>query len=358
MPQPEGSQLNFGYSPILTNIGINLLPSLDTYIGRKLFPTVPSASPTGSYPVWKQGDFLRRNGKKLANYEPAPLAGFATGQGQFSVENWGLGTPYTARDLADARRGGTSDQRFKNMKSRFVTTQAVMEMEFRTRDLIQTTGNWSTTYAGVASAPSASQFIQWDNASSTPVDDVLSWKRRMRLLTGFEPNTFVMPESVYLALRKNAQIIARITPAFYGSDKPVEVGLDHIKQLFEIPNIWIPKGTYNTAAEGQADSLADIWNNNICWFGYVTDTPSMETPTAGYNFAWTGDTTVGLPAGITSGQGPNPFGSVMNNEGLFVREYFDPPKAAFVIEGTIWSQPNVTSAALGATLTAVLASPI
>lgn len=356
MPQPEGSQLDFGYSPILTNIGVNYLPKLDQFVGRRVFPNVPTASPTGIYNIWNQGDFLRRAGKEIANYEAVPLGGFATTQGTFNVKNWGVGTPYTGRDLANARRGGITDQAFKNAKARWVTTQGVLELEFRVRDLIQTTGNWTTTIAGVTSGPSASQFVQWDQAASTPVDDVLLRKRQMRLLTGFEPNTMIIPELPLLALRKNPQVIARATPGFYGAgvNVPVQVSVDQLKALFGIQNILTPLSVYNSAAEGQTAVLADIWSNTV-WLGYVSPTPTMDDPSAGYQFSWTGDTTAGLPSSVPVGEGPQNFGSVMNNEGLFIREYLDQPRAARVIEGMIWTSPNVVGPSLGMTWTAPIA---
>lgn len=354
MPQPEGAQLNFGFSPILTNVGLNLLPKLDQYIGASLLPSVGVASPVGTYNFWNPGDFLRRNGKKIANYEAVPLGGFASKQLTYSVTNWGVGTPYTNVDLANARRGGMSDQQFKNNKARWVTTQGVLEKEFRVQALIQTTGNWTTTYAGVASAPNATQFVAWDQAAATPVDDVKVWKRAMRLITGYEPNTMVIPEKVVMALFKNAQILDRVKTSLTGDNggKPVQVEMAHLESLFAV-TILCPKGVYNSAAEGQTDVFADIWTYTIMWLGYVSKTPSIDEPSAGYVFNWTGNTGEGLPAGLT-GEGPQMPGAAENNEGLFIREYMDIPKGATVIEGMLWGSPNVVSADLGATFTATI----
>lgn len=355
MPMPEGAQLNFGYSPILTNVGLNFLPSLEQYIGRNIFPAIGVASPVGIYNVWTMGDFLRRNGKKIANYEAVPLAGFATTQNTYSVSNWGLGTPYTARDLADARRGGMSDQAFKNAKAKFVTTQGVIEKEFRVQALIQTAANWTTTIAGVASGATGNQFNKWDTAGATPIDDVLLWKRNMRLITGYEPNSMVIPEKIMLALYKNAQIQDRVKISLTGdnSRQPYMITDEHIKAVLQLKNLWVPKGVYNSAAEGQTAVVTDIWTQTTMWLGYVSDSPSMVEPSAGYDFSWTGDTSEGVPGGLT-GEGPQNFGAVKNDVGLFVREYIDQPRAAIIIEGMIWSSPNVVSADLGMTWTATI----
>lgn len=353
MPQPEGAGLNFGFSPILTNVGLNLLPKLDQFIVRKIAPPVSVASPSGVYNFWTPDDFLRRDGKIIANYEAVPIGGFASTQLSFTVQNFGAASAYTARDLADARRGGTSDQALKNAKTRWVVTKGLLELEFRGSVLFQTAANWTSTVAGVTSGPSASQFIQWDQAASSPVDDILLWKRNVRLLTGYEPNTLVIPDKVWLALRKNTSLIDRIK---YGGtmDRPTEITLDQLKALFEIQNIYVPKGVYNSAAEGATAVFADIWTTTV-WMGYVAASPGMQEPSAAYNFSWTGDTSNGLPAGMGTGQGPQSFGSMMNEEGLFLREYIDAPRSAVVIEGTLWTTPNVVSAGLGMTFTAPIA---
>lgn len=355
MPMPEGAALNFGFNPILTQVGVNLLPRLDQFIARRIAPNVPVASPVGAYNFWTPDDFLRRNGKEIANYEAVPLGGFATQQLSYAVKNFGIGTPYTAMDLANARRGGMSDQAFKNAKARWVTTQALLELEFRAQALFQTAANWTTTRAGVTSGPSASQFIQWDQAASSPVDDVLAWKRLMRLLTGYEPNTMIITEPVWLALRKNASMIDRIK---YGGtmDRPTEITIDQVKALFEIQNIYIPKATFNSAADGVTTPVfGDIWSAKTVWLGYVAAQAGFEEPSAAYHFSWNGDTSQGLPAGMDSGMGPQPFGSAQNEEGLFVREYPDLPRSAYVIEGTLWTSPNVVAPGLGLTATAAIA---
>lgn len=353
MPQPEGAALDFGYSPILTNVGLNLMPKLDQFIGRRIAPNVPVASPVGNFNFWTPDDFLRRDGKKLANYEAAPIGGFASKQLPFVVENFGAATAYTARDLANARIGGQTDQRFKNSKARWVITKGVLELEFRVQALFQTAANWTLTAAGVTASPTSVQFVQWDQAASTPVDDVLLWKRKVRLLTGYEPNTIIIPDLVWLALRKNASLIDRIK---YGGtmDRPTEINLAQLKALFEIDNIYVPKAVYNSAAEGATAVFADIWSKTV-WMGYVAANPGLDEPSAAYHFSWTGDTANGLPSGIPSGEGPVSFGARMNEEGLFIREFPDYPRAAMVIEGMLWTSPNVVSAGLGMTFTAPIA---
>jgi hypothetical protein len=354
MPMPEGSQLNQSVSPMLTNMAQSFIPDPSQFAARDIFPNVPVASATGVYNIWKQGDFFRRTMKKLGNAEGAPRGGFSTGSGTYNVAMYGLGTTYTARDLANARRGGSSDQQLISAKVKYVTFQAYLELELQTASLVQTSGNWTLSVAGTASGPTAgTSFIYWDSASSTPVDDVIYLKNRMRLMTGFMPNKMVIPYQVWLKLRANIQLLSRIT---YGGtmDRPTQITLNQLKALFEIDDIVVPMGVYNTAAEGQADALTDIWGKYV-WLGHVTSAPSIEEPSAGYLFSWVGDTTVGLPQGVSAGMGPNTFGSVRSDNGLFIREYLENHPSQMVVESELWTTPNVTAADLGILMTGVIA---
>lgn len=363
MPAPEGSQLNQSLNPMLTNIAIGLIPKIEApsqqgglgFVARAIFPTVPVAAPSAQYPIWNRGDFLRRGGKKTSNYEANPIEGFNTGKGNYSVGNWGISTMYTARDLANARIAGTSETQLRNLKNTFIVTKGLLELEYKVATLVQTNGNWTTVVTGVASGPSSSQFIQWDQAASTPIDDVLAWKEKMRLLCGYAPNKMVIPQLVWIALRKNLQLIGRIT---YGGtmDRPTSVSLQQIKDLFEMQDIVIAEGVANTAVEGAANAFGYIWGKKV-WMGFVAPAPSVDTPSAGYNFAWTGDATAGLPAGVSGlgTEGPASFGSVLSPEGLFIRSYDQNRPSGRFIDGEMYTDPNVTAADLGVIFDAVIA---
>lgn len=354
MPMPEGSQLNQNVSPMLTNVASNFIPKLGQFIARQIFPNVPTASPIGTYNIWLQDDFLRRTMKKLANAEASPVGGFATGKGSFSVEHYGLATNYTAIDLANARRGGTSDATLINNKTKYVTIQAVLELEMQTATLVTTAGNWDLSVTGTTGAPVAgTSFIQWDQLTATPIDDVIDLTERMRLASGFAPNKMVIPRKVWIALRKCPQLLGRII--YDGQQtKPAQVTLQQLQQLFEIDNIIIASSVVNLAAEGAAKNIDYIWGKYV-WLGYVTDTPSADEPSAGYHFSWNGDTTTGLPQGVAAGAGPQPFGSVLSPEGIFIRHYHTDRPDAMWVDSDLFTTPNVVASSLGTLMSAVIA---
>jgi hypothetical protein len=353
MPQPE---MGFAPNPLLTSVGINKLRAMQPMVAAALLPVVPSATPSGTYNEWTTADFLRRNGKQIANYEAVPLGGFSTTTRSFKIKNWGVGTPWTQEDLAQAQSRGFTEQAFKNAKAAWVTTQGLLEMEFRVRDLFQTAANWTTTIGGVTSGPVlGTSFVQWDQAAATPVDDVLTYKRRMRIASGgYEPNVIIMPEEILLALKKNAQLIARATPQFYGGNTPMEVSQMDIEKLFGM-RVFVPKSVYNSAEEGDTAAFADIWTRTTMWMGYLPDEVTEEAPSAAITINWTNGTLNGLPQGMGPSVGPQTMGSVQNTEGLYIREFPNLERGAMIIEGKLWRAPVVQMAEAGMTWTATIA---
>jgi len=353
MSQPEGFQLNRGYNPILTDLAQGMLSNLRVgYIADKLYPNIPVGVSTGQYVKWNRGDFMRRNAKKMIGNEAVPLGGFGSGSGTFKVDRFGLGTDWSSQNLADARRGGTSYAAFMRGKREFVITGPLLELEIVTATLTQTTGNWTKTAAGVSSGPTGTQFLQWDQAASDPVANMDTWKKLFRDTVGINPNTFVMSEEVYLASRKNANLIDRIK--YSGTqERPTQVTVDQMKGLFEIDNVLIPQARYNSSNEGAADVLSPVWSQT-CWLGYVAPNPTPDLPSAGYRFSWNGDTSMGVPDNAT-GIGPANFNSVLSPEGLFMRQFQLLRPNVEVMEAELFTTPNVVAADLGMTLTAVIA---
>lgn len=363
MPMPEGSQLSRGYSPILTGMAVSYLPSFAPkpngfggFIAPLVFPTVRVGAKTGTYNKWGRGDFLRLEAKKLANAEPAPIGGFKTTFDTFYTEHYGIAANWTAEDLAEARIGGISEASLIAAKNLYVTGQCLLRKEVNVAALIQTAGNWSQTYTGVAANPVAQQFVKWDLIGAVPVDDVIAISQSMADASGFRPNTMIIPRLVWNKMRSNPSLIDRIK---YGGtmDRPTEVTLSQLKGLFEIENIYVPDQQYNTGAEGLADVFTNIWNNNV-WIGYVAPlpvigaNPDKQQPSAGYGFSWDGGVGEGIPGG--AGVGPESFDAVRNPEGIFIRNYQTVRPAAKYVEAEMWWQANVTGADVGITLTNVI----
>lgn len=336
MPMPEGRRLTQNVSPVLTNMAMSYLPTLTQFIARRVFPRVTVGAPTGVFNILPRGDFLRKEVKKLANYEAAPIGGFNFDQGVYDTAEYGIAANWTDRDLVKANVGGIGAAGLIRAKTLYVTIQSLLGLETDTADLVRNPANWSTNYIGVSGAPSApGETVPWNDPASDPIGFVKDLKLSFQLATGFPLNKAIMPPTVIRWLTEHPDFIDRVK---YGGNngRPAQVDMNAIQDLLGIDEIVVPGGVVNLAQENQPDQIGWIWGNDI-WFGHVPASPSMEMPSAGYHFAWNGQ----------DGTVPAPFQGTANENGLFIRRYTQERPAAYFVESRYYTVPQVTGPGLG-----------
>lgn len=344
MPRPEGAGLTQNFSPRLSRLAISYLPTMAGMIGRQVFPGVTVGSATGEYNILPREEWIRLQGKKLANNEPPPLGGFAFTKDTFSVAEYGLAANWTQRDLNNADVGMIGAARLRSLKTQFVTFQAQLALEKDVADMVRTDANWGFVETGVSASPSTNEFLQWNDASSDPVSDIDAWKLLVFYATGFTPNRMVLPKEAINALKLHPDIIDRIK--YTGSSgAPARVNLQTLTELFELDQILVPQSVYNSANEGATATIVSLWGKDAFLF-YAPMAPSMEEPSAGYRFNW------GAADGYV---GPQPFGRGVNAEGLYIANYQTDRPAAEWVESRWYTVPKVTGANLGVRIKTVVA---
>src|SRR5206468_6234255 len=92
----------------------------------------------------------------------------------------------------------------------FVSQKMLVRRETQWASQYFSTGIWTREITGVASAPTSTQAIKWDLATSNPITDIKNESVRMAGLTGYKPNTLVLSPYVYNALSNHEDILDRI----------------------------------------------------------------------------------------------------------------------------------------------------
>lgn len=267
----------------LTNISIAFLQNASNFVATRVFPNIPVSKQSDRYYVYARGDFNRDEMQ-----ERAPATESAGGG--YTLDN----TPtYFAnrfsfhKDIPDEVRANADAALNPDREATaFVTHKALIKREKLWVANYFATSIWSNEYAGVASSPTGSQKLQWNDANSTPIEDVRLGKRTIAQSTGFEPNKLVVGRAVFDALLDHPDIIDRIK---YGqtAGAPAMAGADVLAKLFGVDEVMVMNAVENTAKEGQAASHSFIGGKN-CLLTYATPAPGLMTPTAGYTFSWTG----------------------------------------------------------------------
>ncbi len=263
---------------LLTNLSIGYMQDEANFIADKVFPTVMVDKQSDLYAVYNKEAWFRDHGARMrrAPGDRAALTGWTIDpNNSYKCLNEAIGTviPDELRWNADSVYNLDADA------TRLVTNAQLIRRERMFVSDFMKTGVWTTNKAGT------SDFTKWsDYAASDPFGDIENWKNTMRVLIGRMPNKLVLGELIWRRLKHHPDFLDRIkggaTPG-----NPALMTRQMVASWFEIDEILVEMATYNTAEEGSAVALADMFTDNALML-YVPSAPSMLTPSAGYTFVW------------------------------------------------------------------------
>jgi hypothetical protein len=159
--------------------------------------------------------------------------------------------------------------------TKFVTRQLLSEVESQTAAIALGTSIWTG---------SATPAITWNNPTSTPIEDVETGFESIVSTIGVMPGQAVLGYNVWSDLKHHPDIVSRITGAA-GPESPAIVNQKALAGLFGVDKLLIGVQIENTGAEGAADTMAFIWGKHLL-LAYVTPSPALMEPTAGYIFTY------------------------------------------------------------------------
>jgi hypothetical protein len=270
----------------LTNVSVAYIQDASNFIADRVFPNIPVLKQSDRYYVYDRADFNRDEME-----ERAP--GTESAGGGYDLDN----TPtYFApkfayhKDVADEIRANSDSVLNPDRDATiFVTQKALIKRERTWAARYFKQGIWQFGAVGVDFQPSdgdTTEFLQWSDHGSTPIEDIRAAKRRVQQQTGFKPNKIVFGPTVYDAIVDHPDVIDRIK---YSSspNSPAIANVNTLAQLFEVDEVLVMEAIVNLAPKGATEDSQFIGGNN-CLLAYVTKTPGIMTPTAGYTFSWNG----------------------------------------------------------------------
>jgi hypothetical protein len=327
MPSPTITDVHV--STPLTNVSISYAQSSTAFVHNRIFPIVPVQKDNDQYYEWDRGDLLR-----TAAAERAP--------GTFPKErNWRLsqGSYHCNREaVAHLLADPVADNADPAVNLPVSITKGL------TNDLMLTMeADWATTFFGTAiwdgassstdmtgqaaPASTASNFLQWNDAASLPIEDIAGEANAIGENTGRRPNRLVLGAYVWTWLQNHPDILDRIKYTQRGI-----VTTDLLAALFNLESVEVMHATRNTGPEEGTDSIAYIggYDALLC---YTPGTAALDTPSAGYSFRWTA-------------RGPQP---------RTTRERI-PGREGELITTEAWYDHVVTSSVLGAFFTSAVST--
>jgi hypothetical protein len=286
VPQPVLTDVHI--SAALTNISVAWFQEQDHFIADKVFPIVPVVHQTDQYYVWSLADLYRDDAQLRADATESAGTGMNLTTQSYSAKVWALHKDIGPQVRANADPAIDID---------VTTTRMLMQKLMIKRDLVFTssflkTGLWTGSSSGgditgtAGGVPGTSTPAKWsDDANGDPFTDIATQQTAILQGTGFMPNILVIAWPVYQALRKHPLVIDRIKYTSQPDAKDVTPGM--LAAMFDVDEVLVSKGVYNSAAEGLAATTNFIVGNVAALF-YKTNAPSLNEPTAGYIFGWQG----------------------------------------------------------------------
>ena len=259
----------------LTNLTLAYTQSQDNFIADKIFPIVGVDKQSDKYYKYDRAHMNRTGDvKKLAPRTEVERIGMTVSDDNYFTEVYGLGMDFDEQTLAN--EDAALDIRTAGAQTLAMRLMIHREKQFA--DTFFTTGVWGTdrTLSGTA---------QWDNASSTPIQDVTTASRTIQLASGgFRPNTLVVGRETHDALVNNAQILSRLNGGATVSNTAL-VTKAKLAEIFEVERYFVMEAVQNDTLEGAAESNTFIGGDSamLC---YTPSNAGLLTPAAGLTFAW------------------------------------------------------------------------
>jgi hypothetical protein len=269
-------------SSTLTNISVQFMLN-SRYIAADVFPNVPVEAKSEAFVTYRRSDWFRAEAKPRAPATESAGGGWRTARDSYVAEVYAF-----HKDIDDQTRANTrAPFNLERDAVNYVQNDLALTRETIWASEFFVTGVWGTDLAGVAAAPGAGQFLQWNDANSDPIADIELQRLTMAAQTGMEPNVLVMGPRVMSALKQHPDFIDRIKYTQQGI-----ITEQLVAALLGVDRILIPRAIINTGPETEegleANDIFDFVFGKHALLAYAAPSMGLNTVSAGATFSWTG----------------------------------------------------------------------
>lgn len=240
--------------PVLTNIALGY--SNNEFVGEHLMPFVWVDKEGNKLPKFGKEAFKLYNTERALRAESNRINPEGLGSMDLNTDEHDIEYPIDYRESAEAA--------FPLESWGVEVTQQVIQLrrEKMIADMAQNPANYPV--GNKIALAGNDQFTA--GATSDPLGVVENGKDAIRQKTGKRPNTMIIGASAFKPLRFHPQLTDKIKYTGKGV-----VRLDSLRELFDIPNIYVGEGIYSS----DQDVFSDLWGDNIV-LAYVAQKPQTE----------------------------------------------------------------------------------
>jgi len=283
MPQPTRSDVHVNRP--LTNISIAYIQRAQDFIADKVFPIVPVLKQSDRYFIYDQGYWFQTQAQVRAPATESAGSGFdLDNTPTYFADVWAV-----HKDVDDQTRANADQPLDLDRDATlFVTQQLLLRREIQFVKKYMQTGIWQGYLVSGSPTdfqPNVNGDGYWDSTTSNPMADIDFLKQEIKSQTGFLPNTLVVSNDVFFALRNNPTVLDRIKYTQRGV-----VSEELLASLFGVEKFLVSSVISNTAPETVPPNTGtySYLTQNTFLLVYANPAPSILQPTGGYIFSWQG----------------------------------------------------------------------
>lgn len=266
----------------LTDFSAALFQDLGGSVASQAFSQRNVAQQTGRYHVYTAADLHRAEAERRAPNTSAHRKDYGLTTSLYDCEVWAL-----AYDVSEQERANADPVLDPEQDAAKVLLEDLIMTE--NREWAATafaTGIWGgTDQVGVTN------FTQWDDAASTPIEDLRGQASDMLANTGRSPNKLVLGHDTWASgLVDHPDLLDRVKHVMTGI-----ITEDLLASILGLDRVIRSSSIRNTAQEGLAETAAFQLGDNALLL-HAPDTAGPRTATAGIRFNWSG--LVGATQGV------------------------------------------------------------
>lgn len=285
---PEIGLANVHINRWMTNFAIRYRQEREDFIATQVFPIVPSEHRSNNYLIFPREAWMRDDFPVRGMGEEPAYDSYTTETGTFNCEERAL-----QHRLDDRIERNADDPLNPDLRAtEFLSERALIRLDRNWSEEYFEPSKWETNWEGVSGTGSESgktfQQFNGNGEKSEKTEPILFFNERadeMQEKTSRRPNIMVLGAKAYTGLRNNKEVIERVK--YIAQQEPALVGKRALAAAFEVDKILVARAVYNSALEGASEKMSFIANPKAALLAFAPSGPSIDTPSAGYTFAWT-----------------------------------------------------------------------
>ena len=268
MPTPANVRTDQALTDFSLAVGLQMESQ---FVARRAFPVTPVPRQADKYRVYNSADLLRSDAAPFSGSGETAGRTYTLSEDSFFCEVFGLHEDISLheRENADPVLDPEEDA------VRVLVQDQMINEDVKFAATAMVTTAWDNSETG------GTGFTQWDDAASTPIEDIEGGRTTILQNTGKAANRLVVGHQTFASgLKNHPDLLDRVKYTQRGV-----LTSDLIAGLMDVDDFIVASGVYNSAQEGLSASNSFIVGDDALLL--YTEAGGPRTPTAGKTFVWT-----------------------------------------------------------------------